>query len=57
LRYGDKELQQDYGRLMLHGRSITFKLLSSEVVTVESPLPEGLKDFIKRMRKTPVAKV
>ena len=48
LRYGDKELQQDYGRLMLHGRSITFKLTSSEVVTVESPLPEGLKDFIQR---------
>lgn len=57
LRYGDKELQQDYGRLMLHGRSITFKLLTSEVVTVESPLPEGLKDFIQRIRKISVAKV
>jgi hypothetical protein len=42
---------------MLHGRSITFKLLSSEVVTVESPLPEDLKDFIQRIRKIPVAKV
>jgi hypothetical protein len=42
---------------MLHARSITFTLPSSEAVTVESPLPEGLKDFIKRIRKAPVAKV
>ena len=44
-KYGDKNIQQDFPRLMLHATNITFRLDSGKIFKVESELPEIFKTF------------
>jgi RluA family pseudouridine synthase len=46
VRYGCKEEQQKFPRLMLHAASITFATASGELKTVEAPLPESITGFL-----------
>ncbi|HEX7511695.1 MAG TPA: RluA family pseudouridine synthase [Chitinivibrionales bacterium] len=46
LRYGDKATQISVPRLMLHAASITFKLPSGELKTVQAVLPESFKTYL-----------
>lgn len=45
LRYGEKTIQQEFPRLMLHARSISFGLNSNKTITVESQLPKIFFDY------------
>jgi len=50
LRYGDRALQRQFPRLMLHAWRITFALPSGEKVTVEAPFPESFQAVVKTIR-------
>jgi tRNA pseudouridine32 synthase / 23S rRNA pseudouridine746 synthase len=50
LRYGNKELQKTFPRLMLHAAAITFNLASGETKTLKSPLPGSFTDVIKNVK-------
>lgn len=49
LRYGDRKIQEQYQRLMLHAQKIEFKLPGEKIMLVESPLPESFLITIKRL--------
>jgi RluA family pseudouridine synthase len=49
LRYGDRQVQQTFSRLMLHAERITFALPSGERVTVEAMLPTSFRQVIEMM--------
>jgi len=49
-RYGDKEKARPFPRMMLHARSITFRLPTGEETTVESPLPESFASVLLSVR-------
>lgn len=51
LRYGDETLQKQFSCLMLHAQDITFRLLSGEKITIESPIPESFNIVIEKIRK------
>jgi RluA family pseudouridine synthase len=40
-RYGERELQERFPRLMLHASAISFRLPTGESITVESSVPES----------------
>jgi RluA family pseudouridine synthase len=50
LRYGDKGVQNQFPRLMLHAQEITCPLPSGKKVTIEAPLPASFKLVIERIR-------
>jgi len=50
LRYGAREEQRKYPRLMLHAREIVFRLPAGEEVRVEAPVPESFQQLIKDIR-------
>jgi tRNA pseudouridine32 synthase/23S rRNA pseudouridine746 synthase len=49
-RYGDKEVQQQYARLMLHARRIEFQLLSGQEMAIEAPLPDSFEAVMDHLR-------
>ncbi|MCS7219873.1 MAG: RNA pseudouridine synthase [Anaerolineae bacterium] len=51
LRYGDRALQRQFPRLMLHSWKITFILSSGEEVTVKAPIPQSFQAVIEAARK------
>lgn len=51
LRYGDRALQRQFSRLMLHAWKITFILPSGREVMVEAPIPESFQAVIEAVRK------
>jgi RluA family pseudouridine synthase len=48
-RYGDKDLQSRFPRLMLHSSEIGFRLPSGENKTVSSPLPDTFVAVLDRI--------
>jgi 23S rRNA-/tRNA-specific pseudouridylate synthase len=40
LRYGEKNVQKEFPRLMLHAHKIEFKTMSGEEREIESPQPD-----------------
>ena len=56
-KYGDKLLNRQFkerglNRMFLHAQSVSFiSPLSKEKITVNSPLDDELKDFLKQMKK------
>ena len=51
LHYGDKAVQSQFPRLMLHSQRVTFRLPSGEPVTVEAPTPASFMSVIERIRQ------
>ncbi len=49
-RYGDKKVQEDFPRLMLHAMAIEFALPSGERQTVECPPPASFTEVLDRFR-------
>lgn len=49
LRYGDRQIQQTFPRLLLHAEWITFALPSGERLTVEAVLPTSFRQVIEMM--------
>ncbi len=47
LLYGDKSVQKQYPRLMLHAQKLEFRLPSGEEVKIEAPVPES---FVSTLR-------
>jgi tRNA pseudouridine32 synthase/23S rRNA pseudouridine746 synthase len=45
--YGDRAIQRDYPRMMLHANSLTIRLLNDEMLTVEAPIPESFDRVIQ----------
>ena len=41
--YGDRTIQRDYPRMMLHAYRLTVRLLNDEMLTVEAPPPESFE--------------
>ena len=46
LRYGDRELQRPFPRLMLHAEEITVLLPSREEVSIVAPVPESFQKVL-----------
>ena len=51
LRYGDRERQGRFPRLMLHAAAIEFNLPSGERATVEAPVPPSFEAVLQSLRK------
>ena len=51
LRYGDRERQGRFPRLMLHAAAIEFDLPSGERATVEAPVPPSFEAVLQSLRK------
>ena len=51
LRYGDRERQGRFPRLMLHALEIEFGLPSGERVTVDAPVPPSFETVLQSLRK------
>lgn len=49
LRYGERKIQEQYQRLMLHAQKIEFNLPGNKKMLVESPLPESFLIAIERL--------
>jgi 23S rRNA-/tRNA-specific pseudouridylate synthase len=49
-RYGDKNVQKNFPRLMLHARAITFRLPSGAPLTIESAAPESFDRVLAQIR-------
>jgi len=49
-RYGDRKMQEEYPRLMLHASSIEFKLQDGESLAIESPLPESFTAILDKIK-------
>ena len=50
LRYGDREIQQGFPRLMLHAQEIAFRLSAGEDITIHAPTPESFNAVIAALR-------
>ena len=46
LRYGDKQAQQGFSRLMLHARAIAFQAPDTRPISVEAPIPNPMGDLL-----------
>ena len=51
LRYGDRERQDHFPRLMLHAFKIEFALPAGECATVEAPVPPSFEAVLQSLRK------
>ena len=51
LRYGDREQQDHFPRLMLHAFKIEFALPAGECATVEAPVPPSFEAVLQSLRK------
>ncbi len=49
-RYGDKNVQKNFPRLMLHARAITFRLPSGAPLTIEAAAPESFNQVLAQIR-------
>lgn len=49
LRYGEKAIQSQFPRLLLHAHQLTCRLLSGEEITFTSPLPVSFRQFMETM--------
>jgi tRNA pseudouridine32 synthase/23S rRNA pseudouridine746 synthase len=47
LRYGDKQMQSAFPRLMLHALSIELRLPSGEGIAVEAPVPQSFRAVLR----------
>jgi tRNA pseudouridine32 synthase / 23S rRNA pseudouridine746 synthase len=45
--YGDRALQRDYPRMMLHARRLTIHPPSGEELTIEAPVPQSFSDVVE----------
>jgi RluA family pseudouridine synthase len=50
LRYGDKLIQQNYSRIMLHAKSVEFSVPGNKSITVEASIPESFKKIIRELK-------
>lgn len=48
--YGDKVVQKQYARLMLHAHGLEFRLLSGERMKIEAPVPESFESILRSVR-------
>lgn len=46
-RYGDKELQSKFPRVMLHAKKIVFESSPGKYITVESEIPESFNEVLR----------
>ncbi|GAK58699.1 pseudouridine synthase [Candidatus Vecturithrix granuli] len=49
LRYGEKAIQSQFPRLLLHAHQLTCRLLSGEEMTFTSPLPVSFRQVMETM--------
>jgi RluA family pseudouridine synthase len=56
-RYGDPEVQRAYPRLLLHARSISFRLGSGCPIRITAPLPASFADLAARLGREETAEV
>ena len=50
LKYGDREEQEKFPRLMLHAMEIEFDLPSGERLKIEAPVPESFEAVMRSLR-------
>lgn len=48
--YGEKEIQKNYPRLMLHAKSITFNLTETKKLYLEAKIPKSFSSFIDSIK-------
>jgi RluA family pseudouridine synthase len=48
-KYGDKNIQQNYKRLMLHARSVEFSL-NDKIIKIESKLPPSFIEVVEQLK-------
>lgn len=47
--YGDRTIQCQYPRMMLHAQRLTIRLANGEMLTLEAPIPESFERVIQRI--------
>jgi tRNA pseudouridine32 synthase/23S rRNA pseudouridine746 synthase len=47
--YGDKALQKNYPRMMLHAHRLTFRLPSDGPLTLEAPIPDSFEAVLRTL--------
>jgi RluA family pseudouridine synthase len=52
VRYGDKQLQQRYPRVMLHASNIAFELLSGQRMKIAAPPLESFETALEALKQT-----
>ncbi len=50
LRYGDKTVQQNFSRIMLHAKNIEFNLPENKTVAAEAPVPDSFLQIINNVK-------
>jgi tRNA pseudouridine32 synthase/23S rRNA pseudouridine746 synthase len=50
LRYGERRIQQEYPRLMLHALDIAFKLPGRQEMKIEAPIPKSFQSVWEELR-------
>jgi tRNA pseudouridine32 synthase/23S rRNA pseudouridine746 synthase len=53
LKYGERDIQKKYPRLMLHALEIEFALPSGERLRIEAPAPESFNSVLDQLRRAP----
>lgn len=49
LKYGDKLIQKNYPRLMLHAESISLKITRTKKIFLKADLPKSFTDYLKNI--------
>ncbi len=52
-RYGPRQLQEEFPRLMLHAAGLRFTSPSGKEISIESPLPASFSSVLERLRARP----
>jgi 23S rRNA-/tRNA-specific pseudouridylate synthase len=49
-RYGARDAQRGFGRLMLHAQRLTLRGPAGEEIAIEAPIPESFRREVDRLR-------
>jgi RluA family pseudouridine synthase len=49
LRYGDKAIQENFARILLHAKSLEFQLPNGETLFVEAPVPRSFVEAVGKL--------
>jgi RluA family pseudouridine synthase len=50
--YGDREIQRQYPRMMLHAQRLTIRLANGQMQTIEAPIPESFERVIQMIDRS-----
>lgn len=49
VRYGDRAVQENFARILLHARSLEFQLPDGKIIFVEAPVPNSFSEMLNTL--------